>query len=599
MDLNSLESRNSESKKIVETPSLSTDHQSQRQIREIVTTGLEHQSEITQRDIHPRKFKNITNDQEECSWIEKCIHRLARIFHPTTIWKVFNQTPPEETLRTNSLMTAVSQGNVNEVRKLMKYDDTLIRTLDNDGSRALLLAAVNGHLEIMKYLIEECEVDPSARNSHGNNALFEAAFNGHLDICKYLVTECGIDPSIQNNYGETVILAAAGSGELDIIKYLVKEHGASVSIQNEDGINALMIAAQRGYLDVVKYLVEECRAEISTQNKIGENAITCAMEFPDVVHYLEQHADDSLRQHSEWGIKWKEGAHVLEMSGTLQYHQDLKVPLEGSYFDNYFRNKIARSFNKMGEDSPEPITKSIAKQIAKAIELHSIDGSDETIFKRWQSSELIILSTGYREHATSIIFYKNNCVFCDLSEKQPTPFQIFSFDISLFTPSIIRKLVLSKKQASAVEFKEYLSELYELLHMSKGDLETQLETIKQPLQVVNNCSWACLEGIIQPAFVLLALDKIEGPLSKSNVQKIIDEQHKIFIQWKEFHHEWRVVELHTIVKDINDPNLKVSEHVAAKVQKIWKDLGLPQIPIATIDTTSWLSRRFSHIIWNP
>ena len=100
--------------------------------------------------------------------------------------------------------------------------------------------------------------------------------------------------------------------------------------------------------------------------------------------------------------------------------------------------------------------------------------------------------------------------------------------------------------------------------------------------MVANCSWASLEAIIQPAFALLALDKVQHPL-EADIQKILNEQHDVFTKWKELHHAWRITEHHKMLKDTSlISSVSVSHDVVAKIERFWKDYNLPNIQIRTI-----------------
>ena len=65
-------------------------------------------------------------------------------------------------------------------------------------------AASNGHLEIVKYLKEECGCDPKVED---NQPMKKAASYGHLEVVKYLIEECECDPEIarQNTSNEKII----------------------------------------------------------------------------------------------------------------------------------------------------------------------------------------------------------------------------------------------------------------------------------------------------------------------------------------------------------------------------------------------------------
>jgi ankyrin repeat protein len=49
---------------------------------------------------------------------------------------------------------------------------------------------MNGHLEVVKYLYEECHANVEAKDNDGYTPIICASINGYLEIVKYLVEEC-------------------------------------------------------------------------------------------------------------------------------------------------------------------------------------------------------------------------------------------------------------------------------------------------------------------------------------------------------------------------------------------------------------------------
>ena len=78
------------------------------------------------------------------------------------------------------------------------------------------------------------------------NKLIEASINGHLDVVKHLVDN-GVDIHIMDNIP---LRLASTYDHLDIVKYLI-ENGADIHACND---SALELASRNGYLDIVKYL---------------------------------------------------------------------------------------------------------------------------------------------------------------------------------------------------------------------------------------------------------------------------------------------------------------------------------------------------------
>eukprot|EP00057_Strongylocentrotus_purpuratus_P014627 XP_011669101.1 PREDICTED: serine/threonine-protein phosphatase 6 regulatory ankyrin repeat subunit B-like [Strongylocentrotus purpuratus] len=138
---------------------------------------------------------------------------------------------------------------------------------------ALHLSAMQGHLDVIKYLISQgAELNKGAidgaevnkTNGRGETALRLAAQDGHLDITRYLISQ--------------------GAGHLDVIKYLISQ-GAEVNNIEDNGMTALHASAQEGHLDVTKYLI----GQGDEVNK-GGNADRTAL------HYAAQQKEHVLTQ---------------------------------------------------------------------------------------------------------------------------------------------------------------------------------------------------------------------------------------------------------------------------------------------------------------
>ncbi len=141
------------------------------------------------------------------------------------------------------------------------------KTKELSTALAFINAARRGNLEQVKSFLEQLkkegkdinDIKVNANNSHcETSALIEASYYGHLEVVKFLVenganVNNNVAYSAGNSKKDTALISASANGHLEVVKYLV-ENGASV---NNGPHNALAMAAEEGHLAVVRYLVSQ------------------------------------------------------------------------------------------------------------------------------------------------------------------------------------------------------------------------------------------------------------------------------------------------------------------------------------------------------
>jgi ankyrin repeat protein len=135
---------------------------------------------------------------------------------------------------------------------LIKKANLLAR--NNSEEIPLHLAAVNGHLDVVKLMVAS-NVDIGMRSKYDSGTIHYATRAGHLEVVKFLHQTT---PDVLKQLGAqsgTALHEAATYGWFEIVKWLVENDIALLPLRNDLGETALHRAAFQGHLGIVKYLI--------------------------------------------------------------------------------------------------------------------------------------------------------------------------------------------------------------------------------------------------------------------------------------------------------------------------------------------------------
>ncbi len=161
-----------------------------------------------------------------------------------------------------ALVRAVMEGRTVSIRALIEKGAD-IRVRLPDGWNLLMLAAWNGHVEIMELLLKH-DMFVDAKDEKGRTALMAAVWSGQVAAVQSLAVQ-GASVDSKDDDGKTVLMWAAQKGNVKIVDFLVKQ-GANINIHSPKRMTALRYAQREGHEEVLKILrmygAQECISSV-------------------------------------------------------------------------------------------------------------------------------------------------------------------------------------------------------------------------------------------------------------------------------------------------------------------------------------------------
>jgi ankyrin repeat protein len=176
-----------------------------------------------------------------------------------------------------ALMAAAKNGRIDVVNKLLDQKAN-IDAQGKQGVTALMLAAENNQVEIVKLLLKK-NADPNLEDQTGwsalmkavyqgntgcvealaarsrqevNRGLLVAALTGHQEIVKILLDN-GAEVDSRAEDGRTPLMLAAGKGDNDLVAFLLKA-GADPTLTDKAGASAGSLAIAKGHKEIADRL---------------------------------------------------------------------------------------------------------------------------------------------------------------------------------------------------------------------------------------------------------------------------------------------------------------------------------------------------------
>jgi ankyrin repeat protein len=155
----------------------------------------------------------------------------------------------------------VLSGNVSSLTQIVQEEKIDVNTVDSTGVHtAIQLAAHNGDLIMVKYLVEDCDADMHFTTETAPQAIISAVRYGHVDVARFLYKAANAAGSTELLFlDDKVVLLAIGLGHTDVVKFLVDECGLDIT-GSINGDTALSLAVRANVHTLVLYILTFVKA---------------------------------------------------------------------------------------------------------------------------------------------------------------------------------------------------------------------------------------------------------------------------------------------------------------------------------------------------
>ena len=155
----------------------------------------------------------------------------------------------------NCLHIAALNGYLNLCKALVKKHKFDVHMTDNDGWTALHFSVRNGNYELVSYFTN-LGTDIHLKTSFGSNCLNIAALNGHLNLCKTLVEKHKFNVHMASNDEWAALHFSAENGSFDLFLYILRQ-GSELYSKTVNMKNVLHLSSHKGHFDISSFFALE------------------------------------------------------------------------------------------------------------------------------------------------------------------------------------------------------------------------------------------------------------------------------------------------------------------------------------------------------
>ena len=209
------------------------------------------------------------------SQLDKNFNAIVKRINSDYVMRTLKENPEDYD---NLFLQAAKDGNLLLITAILlspwQGTSSPDRITELNGNNALILATMNGHIDIVKILLNKKIFDPNLINGRGNTALIEAVIYDHPEIIKILLANPLIDPNITDSDGNTALILATINSDLHLIKIILDNQNTNPNIKGSLGQTSLMLADDE---EIAKYILADKKTNPNIQDNDGNTALINAV----------------------------------------------------------------------------------------------------------------------------------------------------------------------------------------------------------------------------------------------------------------------------------------------------------------------------------
>ena len=179
-------------------------------------------------------------------------------------------------------MWTVKAGKTSTAKLFLTHADMDVNVPDRSGSTALMEAARLGNVELLDLLLENKDIDNSARSGNGEMAFFLAVKARCLDAANKVITRNRAGPVVQHEEAYEEIHWAAMYGCKEVFDKLYHEIPTEPEIKEGCHDQALLIAIGLGRIEKLQSLLDGRDTHVASTNAYGETVLYCAVRWANL-----------------------------------------------------------------------------------------------------------------------------------------------------------------------------------------------------------------------------------------------------------------------------------------------------------------------------